>query len=273
MNDENEGREKLHESIIEENKLYPKKFHALNFLTNEIPISKKGEHITINIVQLAKKNLEKAKRIAFRKKTKKIILSNNFLSENINSEKLNSRNEKNYNFSSHNFFTHNDKTYDDFEKRVLEKINKEKQRNLNDIKIINKKLPNNNINYFDLLMKEKKRNKKLILSNTYHDLKKISKVYKLIDSKNDNKIHFFKLPSIEKEKKNEFKSNLHTTRNITGFNKTINKTKIVNLYEQVLNRTLMLNQNDYFYYPKTERRYNQINISNVIPFQILRNQE
>ena len=273
MNDENEGREKLHESIIEENKLYPKKFHALNFLTNEIPISKKGEHITINIVQLAKKNLEKAKRIAFRKKTKKIILSNNFLSENINSEKLKSRNEKYYNFSSNNFVTHNDKTYDDFEKRVLEKINKEKQRNLNDIKIINKKLPNNNINYFDLLMIQKKKNKKIILSNTHHDLKKISKVYKIIDSRNDNKSHFFKLPSIEKEKKIKFKSNLSTTRNINTFNNTINKNKIVNLYEQVLNRTLMLNQNDYFYYPKTERKYNQNHLSNTIPFQFLRNQE
>ena len=75
MKDETEGREKLHESIIEENKLFTKKFHSLNFLNNEIPKSKKGEHITVNIVQLAKKNIEKSKRIAFRKKTKKMILS------------------------------------------------------------------------------------------------------------------------------------------------------------------------------------------------------
>jgi hypothetical protein len=35
----------------------------------------------------------------------------------------------------------------------------------------------------------------------------------------------------------------------------------------------MLNQNDYFYYPKTERKYNQNHLSNTIPFQFLRNQE
>ena len=32
MNDETEGREKIHESVIEENKLNDRKFQSLNFL-------------------------------------------------------------------------------------------------------------------------------------------------------------------------------------------------------------------------------------------------
>ena len=271
MNDETEGREKLHESIIEENKLFPRKFHSLNFLNDEIPKSKKGEHITINIVQLAKKNLEKAKKISFRKKAKRMILSNDFLSKNINNEKLKSRNEKYYDISSYNFNSHNDKSYDDFAKRVMKKINKEKQRDINDVKIIKKIIPDNNDNYFDYFMKEKKINKKFILSHTYHDLKKISKVYKKID-KNNNKIHFYKLPSIKTEGKFKFNSNL-TTRNINTLNNTINKNKILNLYQQVLDRILMFNKNDYYYYPKTERKYYQNNLSNTSPFKFLRNQE
>ena len=64
-----------------------------------------------------------------------MILSNDFLSKNINNEKLKSRNEKYYDISSYNF---NDKSYEDFAKRVMKKINKEKQRDINDVKIIKK---------------------------------------------------------------------------------------------------------------------------------------
>ena len=62
MNDEKEGREKLHESIIEENEQYPIKYRTLDFLKDKMPKSNKGEYVAINILQLAKRNLEKINR-------------------------------------------------------------------------------------------------------------------------------------------------------------------------------------------------------------------
>ena len=116
MNDENEGREKIHESVIEENKLSDRKFKSLEFLNDDLPKIKKGDHRIINIIQLAKKNLLKGKKLTFRK-TNKIDLSHDFsskiktLNNKIETEKSELKNKEN--------FTENDTSYDGFVNRIM----------------------------------------------------------------------------------------------------------------------------------------------------------
>ena len=262
MNDENEGREKIHESVIEENKLSDRKFKSLEFLNDDLPKIKKGDHRIINIIQLAKKNLLKGKKLTFRK-TNKIDLSHDFsskiktLNNKIETEKSELKNKEN--------FTENDTSYDGFVNRIMYKLNKEKRLDMSKVNSIRNRLPNNDEDYFNILMKQKKRNKKLVLSNAFHDLLKIKSSCKIIDNNNS-----MLLPLIHK--KLNSKTN-RTSRNISVLSESNKTPSIINLYDQVSNnsKNLSKNKNKIKTYSNTERSYKKRrNLSIPIPIKYYR---
>ena len=223
MNDETEGREKMHESVIEENKLSDRKFQSLDFLNDDLPKVKIGEHRIINIIQLAKKNLIKRKKLTFRRSINKIDLSND-LSSNIKTLNNKLETEKKE-FKNKQNITENDTSYDGFVNRIMYKLGKEKKLDMLKVNSIRNKLPNNNEDYFNILMKQKKRNKKLVLSNAFHDLMKIKYTYKRFDNSNPSL-----LPLINK--KLNSKTNI-ISRNSSVLTETNKTPSIINLYQQV----------------------------------------
>ena len=263
MNDETEGREKIHESVIEENKLNDRKFQSLNFLNDDLPKFKLGEHRIINIVQLAKTNLLKRKKLTFRKSKIKIDLTHDF-SSNIKTTNNKVETEKKEIEKKQNF-TENDTSYDGFVKRIMYKLGKEKKLDMLKVNSIRNKLPNSDEDYFNILMKQKKRNRKLVLSNAFHDLLTIQSSYKIYDNNNSNL-----LPLIHK--KINSKTNI-ISRNISVLSETNKTPRIINLYEQVSHNTnkKSKNKNKIKTYSNTERSYKKRrNISIPIPIKYYR---
>ena len=266
MNDEKEGREKLHESIIEENEQYPIKYRTLDFLKDKMPKSNKGEYVAINILQLAKRNLKKINRYKFRKRTKRIILSNDF-GKNINNEIKENKTEKNiYESTLNTKLTDIDNNYDGFVNRVMKRLSKENLINMREVNNIRKEIPHNNEDYFNILMRQKKKNKKLVLSSTYHSLKKI---YSLEKNINTNSSNSTLLPFIKKEKIN---SNFGISRNSSTLkNNNSNNNRIINLFEQVSNNNFKSNKKENNYNLLTERRNGgRRNLSIPSPIKLLR---
>ena len=252
MNDEKEGRIKLQNGVIEENNLNILRFKSLNFLNDAPRRSLFGEHTTINIVQLAKKNLEQLEKIKMIKTERKKI-SSNLKSLQINNESK-SLEKHNSELNYETIFSESNREYNDFVERVMKRINKEKKLNIKSTKEFRKEIPNNNEIFFNRMIRQKKRNKKIILSKACEDLKKISFNSKTIYNSNDN---FFKLPIINQEMKFNKKSRNH------NFNNTMKKTSFINLYQQVLNSTIISNQSNYF--PQTENYFlKNRHLSNLI---------
>ena len=158
MNDEKEGRIKLQNGVIEENNLNILRFKSLNFLNDAPRRSLFGEHTTINIVQLAKKNLEQLEKIKMIKTERKKI-SSNLKSLQINNESK-SLEKHNSELNYETIFSESNRVYNDFVERVMKRINKEKKLNIKSTKEFRKEIPKNNEIFFNRMIRQKKRNKK-----------------------------------------------------------------------------------------------------------------
>ena len=190
---------------IEKNK---RRSNTLDFLDEPIPKNETGQHIPLNIVQIARQNFQKKEN----RKLKKSLNSNNkklssdLKNLNLNNNFSRSRNQNRQKTNlTYRTVEKKKKKYDEFVNNIIYKMTQKKQEYIIEVNKIRKEIPNDNQHYFHTIINENKfeKPKQKLLSHTYEALKQ----FKFLNNLNLKKNVFPPIKKVKVKLNSERKKN------------------------------------------------------------------